>query len=339
VGPGNATWGSFTTATATTTIMAQYNKNVILDEYAGLNRGWNDPDMMVIGMGNVGQTGYVTEVMARSHMAMWCMMNSPIMLGFDLADDARWEANKHIVLNTDVLALNQDPLGIQCKRIYSSLTTTGDPSTEYIQNTNRIDVLANNAGGIFDGPHRTEDGFERTFQVNHLASFLLTHELMDLLLASSAAVVNTSSVAARMFSRLDTDDLECWNSFSPTRAYGDSKLANILHARGVHAHYFHRGVTAMAFHPGTVASNFGSDINGIIRRVYHSSLKVVMTSVVRGGGTLAFFAGGTPGDTWLSDHFYSSNRKLGATNPQAWDDALVEAHWAKSAQLLGLPVG
>ena len=136
VGPGNASWGSGNPLTTVNTMMAQYNKTVVLDEYAGLDRGWNDPDMMVIGMGNV------TEVMARSHMALWCMMNSPILLGFDLANDTLWEANKHIVLNNDVIALNQDPLGIQCKRIYSSVAATGDPSTEYIANTNRIDVLA-----------------------------------------------------------------------------------------------------------------------------------------------------------------------------------------------------
>jgi alpha-galactosidase len=136
VGPGNANWGSGNPLTTVNTMMAAYNKNVILADYAGLDRGWNDPDMMVIGMGNV------TEIMARTHMTIWCMMNSPIMLGFDLANDTLWEANKHIVLNADALALNQDPLGIQCKRIYSSVAVTADPSTEYIPNTNRIDVLA-----------------------------------------------------------------------------------------------------------------------------------------------------------------------------------------------------
>ena len=133
---GSTSWGSGATP-STSSIMGAYAKNVVLFDYAGLNRGWNDPDMMVIGMNNINST------MAKSHMALWCMMNSPIMLGFDLTNDALWEANKDVVLNTDFLALNQDPLGVQSRRVYTSLAlSTGDPSTEFILNCNRIDVVA-----------------------------------------------------------------------------------------------------------------------------------------------------------------------------------------------------
>ncbi len=123
----------------------------------------------------------------------------------------------------------------------------------------RIDVLANNAGGIFTGPTRTDDGFEKTFQVNHLAPFLLTHHLIDRLLDSRALVVNTASIAARMFSALDLDDLNTWTRFTPNRAYGNAKLAGILFARGLTTHYAARGLTAISFHPGVVATSFASD--------------------------------------------------------------------------------
>jgi hypothetical protein len=133
---GSTSWGSGATP-STSSVMGAYAKNVVLFSYAGLNRGWNDPDMMVIGMNNINAT------MAKSHMALWCMMNSPIMLGFDLTNNTLWEANKNIVLNTDFLALNQDPLGAQCRRVYTSLAlSTGNPSTEYILNCNRIDIVA-----------------------------------------------------------------------------------------------------------------------------------------------------------------------------------------------------
>ncbi|MFZ8354228.1 SDR family NAD(P)-dependent oxidoreductase, partial [Staphylococcus aureus] len=65
----------------------------------------------------------------------------------------------------------------------------------------RIDVLANNAGGIFGDRKLTGDGFEVTFQVNHLAPFLLTNLLRETLLESRASVIQTSSAAARLFSR------------------------------------------------------------------------------------------------------------------------------------------
>ena len=71
----------------------------------------------------------------------------------------------------------------------------------------RIDVLANNAGGIMGSRELTVDGHEKTFQINHLAPFLLTTELMDVLTASQATVINTSS-AANCFGKLDLDDLE-----------------------------------------------------------------------------------------------------------------------------------
>lgn len=101
----------------------------------------------------------------------------------------------------------------------------------------RIDVLANNVGGIFGKRTLTVDGFEKTLQVNHLAPFLLTALLMDTLLASGAAVVNTSSVAAKRFGSLDLNDLGNAARYSPEKAYGDSKLANILHARELHARF------------------------------------------------------------------------------------------------------
>jgi NAD(P)-dependent dehydrogenase (short-subunit alcohol dehydrogenase family) len=130
----------------------------------------------------------------------------------------------------------------------------------------RIDVLANNAGGLFAGPERTGDGFEKTFQVNHLAPFLLTHELLDVLLDSRASIVNTSSVAARLFGRVNIDDLNTWNGFTPTKAYGNSKLANILFTRGLHQHYSAQGLSAVAFHPGNVATNFAADTTSYLRR-------------------------------------------------------------------------
>lgn len=201
----------------------------------------------------------------------------------------------------------------------------------------RIDVLANNAGGVFSGPVRTVDGFERTFQVNHLAPFLLTRLLMDTLLASRAAVVATSSVGARLFGHVDLDDLETWDAFTPNRAYGTSKLANILVTRELHERYHDQGLTSVAFHPGAVATNFASDTTSSLRWVYRTVLRVALVPPARGGATLAHFVAGEPGRDWTSGEFYGSNRRLSRTNPQASDPELVHEHWRRSAELLGLP--
>ncbi|MBM9434128.1 SDR family NAD(P)-dependent oxidoreductase [Flaviflexus equikiangi] len=197
-----------------------------------------------------------------------------------------------------------------------------------------LDVLANNAGGIFGDPARTVDGHEKTFQVNHLAPFLLTELLRDRLgAAGQASVINTSSVANRLFGNIDLDDLDNERTFTANKAYGDAKLANILHARGLHARYHDTGLSAVAFHPGTVSTNFASETTSLMRFVYQTPLRrLALISPERGGATLAWFIENT---SWESGAYYDQ-RKRKAPNPQAMDDALVKGLWERSASLVGL---
>ena len=88
---------------------------------------------------------------------------------------------------------------------FSSLDQVRELAQALDATCERIDVLANNAGGIFDGPTRTTDGFEKTFQVNHLAPYLLTNLLIDKLLDSSGSVVNTASVLSLIHISEPTD--------------------------------------------------------------------------------------------------------------------------------------
>lgn len=129
--PGHANWsGDYTTG-----VTNQYNKAVIMDEYAGLDKGWNDPDMMMIGMDGLDET------MCKSHMAMWCMLNSPLMLGLDLRRVEKGDWIYNIISNKDLIDLNQDALGVQAKRIYSSLEKE-NPDKVYLRDNKRVDVLA-----------------------------------------------------------------------------------------------------------------------------------------------------------------------------------------------------
>ncbi len=128
---GTAAWeGDYTTS-----ITSQYNKAVIMDEFAGLTKGWNDPDMLVIGMDGID------SIMCRSHMAMWCMMNSPLMLGLDLRRVSKGDEIYNIIANEELIALDRDPLGVQAKRIFTTYECS-EPDKEYIRDNNRIDILA-----------------------------------------------------------------------------------------------------------------------------------------------------------------------------------------------------
>lgn len=198
-----------------------------------------------------------------------------------------------------------------------------------------IDVLANNAGGIFGERSVTVDGFEKTLQVNHLAPFLLTTLLLDMLLASGAIVVNTSSAAAKAFGRLDLADLGNEAAYTPRKAYGDSKLANVLHARELHARFAGRGLAAVAFHPGGVATNFAADSTSRMRWVCHTPLRRVLLSSEKGADTLIWLAEGEAGTDWRSGEFYEK-RKVVPTNPQAYDDTLARELWERSAEMVGV---
>ena len=153
--PGVGSW----TDGYTPSVTSQYNKAVIMDEFAGLDRGWNDPDMLMVGMNGL------TDNMYRTHMAMWCMMNAPLMLGLDLRRVKKGDELWKIIANRDLIALNQDALGIAAKRVACILTKKLEnvsapadentaacdvteevaiehPDTEYIRDNNRVDILA-----------------------------------------------------------------------------------------------------------------------------------------------------------------------------------------------------
>ncbi len=200
----------------------------------------------------------------------------------------------------------------------------------------RIGVLANNAGGIFGTRELTPDGFEKTFQVNHLAPFLLTTLLLPTLTASSAKVIQTSSSAAKLYGLIDIEDLQNEKKYSPNKAYGDAKLANILFTRELQRRYGAQGINAVAFHPGVVATNFASDTTSFFRFVYHTPLKWLMATTARkAAGTLTFLAEGTPGQTWQAGEFYVGNQ-LARSHEQAYDDYLARELWDQSAALLSI---
>jgi NAD(P)-dependent dehydrogenase (short-subunit alcohol dehydrogenase family) len=126
------------------------------------------------------------------------------------------------------------------------------------QRYRRIAVLANNAGSVFAADGLTVDGFDSVLQVNYLAAFLLTTLLMDVLVASKARIICTSSSSQRLVRPgVSVDDLLCVKPVRPTVAYGRSKIALVMFARELHRRYSGLGVSAASFHPGFVNSNFG----------------------------------------------------------------------------------
>ncbi len=117
----------------------------------------------------------------------------------------------------------------------------------------RLDVLVNNAGIWLSGDDRrrtSQDGYELSFHVNYLAGYQLTRALLPLLEASAPArVVNVASVAQN---EIDFDDPMLEGGYSGGRAYGQSKLAQILFTFDLAAELQGRGVSVNALHPATL---------------------------------------------------------------------------------------
>ena len=177
----------------------------------------------------------------------------------------------------------------------------------------RIDAMANNAGGIFDGPFATADGFERTWQVNVVAPFLLTSLLRDTLRDSDATVVQTSSVANMLMSSFDPGDPNTFEKFTAERAYGNAKLGDILLTRYLDSH----GLTAVAFHPGVLKTGFGTTSTSATSKLYASVVGKRFGKAEEGGENLAFFLTGTPGIHFESGEYYNNKRKPGLRRPIA----------------------
>ena len=195
----------------------------------------------------------------------------------------------------------------------------------------RIDVLINNAGALFNRREVTEDGLELTFATNHASYFVLTHLLRDRLLASAPArVVNTASHAHKG-ARLNFDDLQIKNGYSGFRAYGRSKLCNILFTRELARQLTGTGVTANCLHPGFVATRFGDQsAQGFASHVFRFFKKFAI-SPEKGAETIIYLASSDAPAAVSGAYFYKCQET--APSRAAQDDQAARRLWQETAKL------
>jgi NAD(P)-dependent dehydrogenase (short-subunit alcohol dehydrogenase family) len=212
---------------------------------------------------------------------------------------------------------------------YGSLADVRRLAAELLATYERIDVLANNAGAVFVRRRTSADGHEMTFQVNHLAPFLLTTLLLDRLTAG-ARVINTGSSTYRG-AHLNIKDLDGTRGrYRPLAAYGSSKLATILFTRELARR---TAVTATAFHPGGVATDVTRD-NRFLHTLLSSPLGRFATGMTltpeQGAEPLVRLA--TVPDPEPGAYYHRLTRE-DPRNPQARDPDLARALWDRSAEL------
>jgi NAD(P)-dependent dehydrogenase (short-subunit alcohol dehydrogenase family) len=206
-------------------------------------------------------------------------------------------------------------------------------AAEILQTLPRIDVLVNNAGGYWNTRHVTLDGLERTFALNHLAPFLLTNLLLDRLKQGAAARVVTVSSNAQAQGRIDFDDLQGERSYSGSRAYSQSKLANVLFTYELARRLRGSGVTANALHPGVVRTSFGAEDPAGIQRLIMPLAPLFMKSPGQGAVTSINLASRSELGTTSGEFFTNSKPKK--TSKRSYDQRAATRLWQVSADLVG----
>ena len=243
----------------------------------------------------------------------------------------------------------------KCAATQSELrSATGNPAIEYLvadlavqaqmhalavgfrSRHRRLDVLVNNAGGMFYTRKVTADGFEHTFALNHLSYFLLTHLLLDMLkLSAPSRIVNVSS-SAHLGNSLDWDDLQSSKRYRPFQVYGRTKLANILFTAELARRLEGTGVTANVLHPGLVATSFGHEGNPVLTFGMGLIQRAFAISPEEGARTGVHLAS-SPAVQGTTGRYFVRSRAVDPS-PQAQDADAARRLWRLSEEFVGLPV-
>lgn len=200
----------------------------------------------------------------------------------------------------------------------------------------RLDVLVNNVGGFWATRHVTADGLEHTFAVNHVAPFLLTTLLLELLEASGPARVVTVSSGAHTQGRIDFEDLQGERDYSGPRAYNQSKLANLLFTYQLARRLGSRPVTANALHPGMVRTGFGAEDQQAAWKVVAPLVRPFLRSPARGALTSIHLAASAEVAGITGTYFADRRPKQSSTLSR--DPAIAARLWQVSTDLVAQTV-
>jgi NAD(P)-dependent dehydrogenase (short-subunit alcohol dehydrogenase family) len=197
----------------------------------------------------------------------------------------------------------------------------------------RLDVLINNAGAYFNERQRTSYGVEKTFLVNHLASFLLTNLLLDSLHQStSARIINVSS-NAHLQAKLDLNDLNFERFYFGFWAYGRSKLANILFTYELARRLKGTYVTANALHPGLVGTSIFKTDFSIFDGPFKWLMERISLTPEQGADNTVYLA--TSPDVEGISGKYFVKREAVSSSSLSYDEELARRLWEKSEKVTG----
>ena len=217
---------------------------------------------------------------------------------------------------------------------FSDLEQVRQLAKQFQEKFPRLDILINNAGAYFNGRQRTSYGVEKTFLVNHLASFLLTNLLLDSLYRSaSARIINVSS-NAHQHAKLDLNDLNFERFYFGFWAYGRSKLANILFTYELARRLKGTHVTANALHPGQVGTDIFKTDFSILGGPFKWLMERISLTPEQGADNTVYLA--TSPDVEGISGKYFVKREAVSSSSLSYDEELARRLWEKSEKVTGL---
>jgi NAD(P)-dependent dehydrogenase (short-subunit alcohol dehydrogenase family) len=197
----------------------------------------------------------------------------------------------------------------------------------------RLDVLINNAGGVFSRRHVTAEGLELTFALNHINYFLLTHLLLDILKDTAPSrIVNVASEAHRPY-KLDFDNLQGEKRYNAFHIYGRTKLMNIMFTYALARRLTGTGVTVNALEPGFVNSGFAKN-NNIFWKIAMMAARPLTKSPEEGAQSSCYLSA-SPEVSQISGRYFSNCSQI-KPNDAAIDIQAQERLWDISAEITGV---
>ena len=199
----------------------------------------------------------------------------------------------------------------------------------------RLDILVNNAGAVFNKRIETVDGLEMTFALNHLGYFLLTNLLLGTIKASAPSRIINVSSDAHKGAKINFDDIQGTKKYGVMRAYGQSKLANILFTYELARKLEGSGVTSNALHPGFVASSFGSNMSGAFRLILRFLQLFAMSS--ENGAETSIYLATSPNVANINGKYFVKKKEV-RTSVKSYDKNIGEKLWKVSEELTNFSV-
>ena len=196
-----------------------------------------------------------------------------------------------------------------------------------------LSVLVNNAGVWLSERTLSKDGYEETFAVNHLAHFLLTNELKDLLVAGTPSrVVNVSSSMHVRPKSLQWDDLMFEKGWRGFWVYGHSKLANVLFSNELARRWKDTGVTSNALNPGNVRSRITRN-NVFLNALHRSPLARLIIMSEADGARTSIYVATAPELEGVTGRYFDKVREAKSSKAST-DDEAARRLWEVSQELV-----